>query len=208
MRTLIILLTLTTLAAAQYKIPFASKGNRIELTVANSAGEDLNGVTVTAAEYPQWIDFKETTLTLSTLASETEEITQFEFSVEKDAEIGKKEIVKFVISNGGGNEWEKEIEIEINPPEKYELYQNYPNPANPATIIGYQLPFASEVTLKIYDVLGREIAILVKGVQEAGYHKTEWNALNYSSGMYICRLTAEGKKGKRFASNKKIMVLK
>ncbi|NOX18649.1 MAG: hypothetical protein GXO87_10275, partial [Chlorobi bacterium] len=41
---------LTTLAAAQYKIPFASRGNRIELTVANSAGEDLNGVTVTAAE--------------------------------------------------------------------------------------------------------------------------------------------------------------
>ncbi|NOX18648.1 MAG: T9SS type A sorting domain-containing protein [Chlorobi bacterium] len=88
------------------------------------------------------------------------------------------------------------------------MYQNYPNPANPATIIGYQLPFASDVTLKIYDVLGRETATLVKGVQEAGYHKAEWNALNFSSGMYIYRITARGANGKTFTANKKMMIVK
>jgi hypothetical protein len=72
----------------------------------------------------------------------------------------------------------------------YELSQNYPNPFNPLTKINYQLPTSGSVTLKIYDVLGRETATLVNGVRQAGSYTAEWNAAKYSSGVYFCKLYA------------------
>ena len=74
--------------------------------------------------------------------------------------------------------------------ESIQLYQNYPNPFNPATVISYQLPSAQNVSLKIYDMLGREIATLADGLQAAGTHQAEFDASNLSSGVYIYRLHA------------------
>ncbi len=76
------------------------------------------------------------------------------------------------------------------PPKKYELYQNFPNPFNPATIIKYQLAEAADVTLKIFDILGREVKTLINKHQAAGNYKIEFNADGLASGMYIYRLKA------------------
>jgi hypothetical protein len=76
-------------------------------------------------------------------------------------------------------------------PDGFNLSQNYPNPFNPSTTISYQLPVSSQVTLTITDMLGRELAVLVKDVQSAGSHQIEWDARNYSSGAYIYRLQAD-----------------
>jgi hypothetical protein len=75
----------------------------------------------------------------------------------------------------------------------FSLSQNYPNPFNPTTAISYQLSAASFVELKIFDILGREIATLVKEKLSLGLHKTVWNAVNFPSGVYFYRLQTDGK---------------
>ena len=80
-------------------------------------------------------------------------------------------------------------------PARFEVYQNYPNPFNPSTKISYSIPTSSFVTLKIYDILGREVKTLVNTEQKPGVYNTVWNGDNnfgnkVSSGIYIYRVVA------------------
>ena len=93
-------------------------------------------------------------------------------------------------------------------PSNFELFQNYPNPFNPETVISYQLSVVSYVTLKIYDILGRGVETLVKGVQKAGNYLVKFNASKFSSGVYLYRLESAGFDGKRYISTKKMVLLK
>lgn len=88
-------------------------------------------------------------------------------------------------------------------PTSYTLMQNYPNPFNPATVIGYQLPMNSLVTLKIYDVLGRDVQTLVNGSQRAGSYSIPFNAGSLPSGVYFYRLQAGS-----FTQTKKLVLMK
>ncbi|MCX7761451.1 MAG: T9SS type A sorting domain-containing protein [Candidatus Kryptonium sp.] len=88
-------------------------------------------------------------------------------------------------------------------PEKFELLQNYPNPFNPSTYIEYKLPKRVHVTLKVYDVLGREVATLVDEVQNAGSYRVRFENPKISSGVYFYVLKAEN-----FVDVKKMMLLK
>jgi hypothetical protein len=75
-------------------------------------------------------------------------------------------------------------------PLQYALSQNYPNPFNPATLISYQLPVARNVRLVVYDLLGREVAILVNERKAPGNYEVRFDAGGLASGVYLCRLTA------------------
>lgn len=88
-------------------------------------------------------------------------------------------------------------------PIEYTLYQNYPNPFNPTTTIKYDLPFASEVSLCIYDILGRKVKELVNTRQPAGRYEVQFDATSLSSGVYIYQLIAE-----KYMSSKKMILLK
>jgi photosystem II stability/assembly factor-like uncharacterized protein len=78
----------------------------------------------------------------------------------------------------------------IASPSAFKLFQNYPNPFNPTTIISYELPAASHVTLKLYDVIGREIKTLLDERQLTGIHSVKFNASNLASGIYFYSITA------------------
>lgn len=87
--------------------------------------------------------------------------------------------------------------------DKYILMQNYPNPFNPSTTIRYSIPKESFVTIKVYDIIGREIATLVNERKAAGNHSVKFNASNFSSGAYIYRIQSGG-----FTDTKKLILLK
>jgi hypothetical protein len=93
-------------------------------------------------------------------------------------------------------------------PITYSLSQNFPNPFNPSTTIGYQLPVVSHVTLKVYDVLGREVATLIDGVKRPGRYQAEFDGSRFASGVYFFRVNISGNNGKDFVSTKKMMLLK
>jgi len=75
-------------------------------------------------------------------------------------------------------------------PDRFVLYQNYPNPFNSSTVISYQLPVSGDITLKVYDLLGREVATLVYEYKPAGKYQTEFNSATLSSGVYFYQLRA------------------
>jgi len=83
------------------------------------------------------------------------------------------------------------------------LSQNYPNPFNPTTTIRFSLPKREHVTLKVFDVLGREVATLVDGVKDAGEHSVVWNDAYVSSGVYFYRLTTP-----QFSQTKTMVLIK
>ncbi len=95
----------------------------------------------------------------------------------------------------------------IDVPSTLTLSQNYPNPFNPATVISYQLSVFSRVSLRIYDILGREVATLVNGEQPPGVYKVEWKAA-ISSGVYFYRLEAVGRDGRAFVETKRMTLVR
>jgi len=103
-------------------------------------------------------------------------------------------------------------------PTQFSLQQNYPNPFNPATVISYQLPLNSYVTLKVYDLLGREVATLVDERKDAGSYSVQWNASGFATGIYLVRIQAHETNGQRldlssrqagsFIETKKVLLMK
>lgn len=86
---------------------------------------------------------------------------------------------------------------------QYDLAQNFPNPFNPATVINYQLPLRNYTTLKVYDLLGKEIIILVNEEKNAGIYSVQMNSAKLSNGIYFYRLTSG-----TFSQSKKMILLK
>lgn len=94
-------------------------------------------------------------------------------------------------------------------PLKYILMQNFPNPFNPSTIISYALPYESRVSLKIYDLVGRQLSELVNKVEPAGFYNINFHPANLASGIYFYRIDATSADGQRkFSSTKKMIILK
>ena len=88
-------------------------------------------------------------------------------------------------------------------PPAYGLSQNYPNPFNPSTTIKYELPKSSMVRLSVYDLLGREVSVLVNERRDAGVHEVKLDASGLSSGVYLCRLQAGD-----FTQTKRLLLLR
>ena len=88
-------------------------------------------------------------------------------------------------------------------PSQFVLHQNYPNPFNPSTTISYQLPTQSHVTLKVYDLLGREVTTLMSEVKQPGMYTVQFDGSGLASGVYFYRMEAGS-----FTSVKKLLLLR
>ncbi len=88
-------------------------------------------------------------------------------------------------------------------PHHFSLRQNYPNPFNPTTVISYELPVSSRVTLKIFNVLGQKVATLVNGEMKAGSHQAQWDARGLASGVYLYQLRSGN-----FLETRKLILLR
>jgi photosystem II stability/assembly factor-like uncharacterized protein len=108
---------------------------------------------------------------------------------------------KILYTSNGGAMWVHPVSTEI--PNSFSLSQNYPNPFNPTTIINFHLPVFSNVSLKIYDMLGSEVATLVNEELNSGVYEIEFDGSNYSSGVYFYSLSAGS-----YIETKKMILLK
>jgi hypothetical protein len=109
---------------------------------------------------------------------------------------------KFLLANQGG--------VDIFP-SKMQLYANYPNPFNPSTVIRYSVPAVAasyRVSLKVYNLLGQEVATLVNADQENGYYEVTFDGRSASSGVYFYRITMHGDGDKTLSEIKKMVLLK
>jgi len=191
-----------------YQVPFATSENRIELEVSNIGQDKIANVTVVAVEIPPWVELSSSEKALNDLGSEDEAIASFEFSVDREAPIGESSVLKFEILAEGVVVKEKEFLLAVEAPKKVALDQNFPNPFNPETTIGFDAPSNSHMSLAVYDMLGRQIDLILDGEKPAGHHKIRWNASSYASGIYFYILKTQGADGELVLLRKKMMLIK
>ncbi|RJQ64937.1 MAG: T9SS C-terminal target domain-containing protein [Stygiobacter sp.] len=118
--------------------------------------------------------------------------------------VGKVQYRLKQIDFNGVFEYSPIVEVKVEAPSQLKLAQNYPNPFNPETTISFQIPFASHVTLKVYDVLGREVATLVDEFKQAGTYVKTLHATSLPSGVYFYKLQTDN----GFSETKKLMLMK
>ena len=109
--------------------------------------------------------------------------------------------------NGNFHYYDLSNEVNVGVPDKFNISQNYPNPFNPSTKINFDIPFDSKVSIKLFDMSGKEVATLVNEPKVAGYYTINFNASSLSSGVYFYRISAEAN-GQSFVSTKKMILVK
>lgn len=127
---------------------------------------------------------------------------------DKDLTAGKYAYRLRQVDYNGAYEFSQIIEVNVEAPKIFSLGQNYPNPFNPSTKIDFNLAVDSKVTLKIFNLLGEEVALIVSGNLNAGTHNVIFDASKLNTGIYIYKLEAAGSDGSTFRSVKKMTLIK
>ncbi|RPH92342.1 T9SS C-terminal target domain-containing protein [candidate division KSB1 bacterium] len=122
-----------------------------------------------------------------------------QFIIPVDLETGERPLLPTEVGISSGTDRERSYPL----PKYPRLHQNYPNPFNAATMIAYDLPADGKVTLRVYDIVGRESAVLKDGFVEAGSHRVMFDGSGLASGIYFIRLDAGG-----ITQTRKFLVLK
>jgi hypothetical protein len=131
---------------------------------------------------------------------------QYSF-VDRGVTAGKYSYRLKQIDRDGKFKYYNQVEVAVSAPTAYSLEQNYPNPFNPSSTISFSLPSSGCVTLKVYNMLGQEVATLVNGKLEAGVHNAVWTPGELASGLYVYRLQASDGTHS-FDATKKLMLMK
>lgn len=116
--------------------------------------------------------------------------------------------LKQIDYNGNYKYYDLASEVQIGIPSKFVLAQNYPNPFNPSTKIDFDLPENAKVSIKIFDISGKEVANLLNDYKSAGYYSNSFNANRLSSGIYFYSIYAMTDNGKSYSAVKKMMLVK
>jgi len=191
-----------------YQIPFATSDNRIELDVVNTGASIAENVQVKAVEKPAWLVFDEDEVILESLETAEERPAIFSFSVDRLALVGESATLIFEITANNAVIGTKAFSLQVEAPKEATLMQNYPNPFNPETTIGFDIPVNGKIDLRIYDILGREVAVLAKGERTPGHHQIKWDASRFASGTYFYLLKTEGPGGEQVLLSEKMLLVK
>lgn len=181
-----------------HTVPFGSKGNVLELAIAEPG--DAPPLLVRVVEAPTWVQAASTEEHVQHVNGQS--LARFSFDLTHDAPVGETGTLRLaVVVSGMGREEEralveKVVQLKASAPEAFSLIGAFPNPfggdGSARATVAYELPTAAEVTLEVYDVLGRHVATVAAGEQEAGRHAIAWNANHAASGTYLWRLVVEG----------------
>ena len=156
---------------------------------------------------PEWIDIRSQGQRDVRLADNRTE--QIMFDVPVDAPIGESGAITIKITAVNGLTLYKEIEIEVEPPQSFELRNGYPNPFNPAATIPFVVPESARVRVVAYDILGRMVSVISDDVFEPGLHNARFDGSQLASGMYLIRATMESEaNGTVSASVRRLTLLK
>lgn len=164
--------------------------NAAGITLTGYSNTDINGDNIVDAGDISIADNNVTASVHSITPLLGESINASPFINRKDNEVKKDKSLN-------------KIETENSKPNAFALGDNYPNPFNPTTKINYELPENANVSLKVFDITGKEVASLVNGNQNAGKYTVAWNASQYSSGIYFYKIVA-----KDFVKVKKMTLVK
>ncbi len=115
--------------------------------------------------------------------------------------------LKQIDYNGNYEYFPLESDVTVNPPGKFDMSQNYPNPSNPKCKINFEMPVNGKVNIKVYDIIGREVITLLDETREADYYTIEFDGSNLASGVYFYRILAEGE-GQKFTKTMKMVLVK
>ena len=170
----------------------------------------LNWITATETNNHKFDIYRDGNIIGTVKGKGTTTIPQSYSFEDKDVTSGKYNYKLTQIDFDGTTEILKEIEIDLDLlPKEFHLSQNFPNPFNPNTKIGYSLPELSFVKIKVFDLLGAEVSEIVNEILEAGHYEIVFNAANLPSGIYFYSIIAEPLSGnKSFTSVKKMTILK
>lgn len=188
---------------AQHKIPAGTKGNVIEMNIVNPIGSGSSSFVISTANLPEWLEFSNSTFKIENLKPGQSAIARFVFDLSSSAPLEEEYSILFQIMDENGKPLHKSIDILVAAPAKFELSQNYPNPFNPTTIIKYQLPIDGKVTLKVFDILGREVMTLLDEDKKAGVYEIKFDGSNLASGLYFYRMQSGN-----FGAVKNMMLLR
>jgi hypothetical protein len=205
-KTIAIIILLFEIAIAQtiYEVQPGTKGNEIKLTVANvSETNPAANVNIVLTRKSSALSFNKEEETIELIEAKAETQALFTFDVNRNATVNKKDTIDFMITDANGLMMTKTFILSYTGPKEFKLEQNYPNPFNPTTRIQYQVSSNSSVSLKVFDILGSEVATLVNEEQQPGYYEVQFNASKFASGMYVYRLRAG-----EYVSVKKMVLVK
>jgi hypothetical protein len=208
---LIILLSILNYAQNTYNVQPGVKNNQIVLELKNISKTETVQIKSLpklskggAYERIKLTNEKEKFVEL--LPEETKEIV-YTFDVDYNIGTTKSDTIEFTITDGNAVNITKQFILQYTIPAEYKLEQNYPNPFNPTTKIRYSIANVGSglalTELKVFDILGNEIATLVDEQKEVGYYEVEFAATQLASGVYFYRLQAGN-----FIQTKKMLLLK
>ncbi len=137
----------------------------------------------------------------------TTEAKSYSF-IDKDIAQGSYSYRLKQVDFDGAFEYSNIVEVDVVTPAEFALEQNYPNPFNPSTKINFSLKVDSKVSMKVFNILGQEVATLINKDYAVGSHSFDFNAANLNSGVYFYQIDAQGIDGTNFSSTKKMILTK
>ena len=190
--------------------PASGSGDRISLLGSlmkggvSGTGVAVGGGTVTAAA-SSWTQFS---VPFTYISSNTPDWASLSISLVGPGSTDPKNGSYFLLDDVAFSGTASAVDDANAVPQSFTLDQNYPNPFNPSTTIQYSVAEQGHVSLKVYNVLGVEVASLVNEQKGAGTFSVKWNASGVPSGMYLYRLSVTSDKGQMFDQAKKLVLLK